>query len=64
MASDSEAQDKKLESMESATISVRDVSESETVGWDRDATQRLLRKLDWSIIPIVSIIYLCVSRLE
>lgn len=36
------------------------VSVVETVGWDAKATKRLLRKLDWNIIPIMSLIYLSV----
>jgi hypothetical protein len=33
----------------------------ETQGFDESATKRLLRKLDWHIIPFMSLIYLCVS---
>jgi hypothetical protein len=30
----------------------------ETQGFDETATKRLLRKLDWNIIPFMSLIYL------
>jgi hypothetical protein len=32
----------------------------ETQGFDDSATKKLLRKLDWHIIPFMSLIYLCV----
>jgi hypothetical protein len=30
----------------------------EAQGWDASATKRLLRRLDWHILPIMSLIYL------
>lgn len=34
----------------------------ETQGFDESATKKLLRKLDWHIIPFMSLIYLCVFQ--
>jgi hypothetical protein len=34
----------------------------ETQGFDEPATKKLLRKLDWHIIPFMSLIYLCVFQ--
>jgi hypothetical protein len=34
------------------------VGEVETQGFDAAATKKLLRKLDWHIIPFMSLIYL------
>lgn len=31
---------------------------TEAAGYDRSATKKLLRKLDWHIIPFMSLIYL------
>jgi hypothetical protein len=36
----------------------------ETQGFDASATKKLLRKLDWHIIPFMSLIYLYVSNLS
>lgn len=44
----------------SATASVVEISEA--VGYDRSATIKLLRKLDWHIIPFMSLIYLLVPH--
>ena len=41
----------------SAAASV-DLVDQEAQGWDEQATRRLLRRLDWHIIPIMSLIYL------
>lgn len=66
MNSGSEIQEKKVEPVESSpSDSDRDVAEvesSEPAGWDKKATAKLLRKLDWNIIPIMSIIYLSASN--
>jgi hypothetical protein len=35
-----------------------DVDYAEAQGWDEHATKRLLRRLDWHIIPFMSLIYL------
>lgn len=40
----------------SAAASVIEINEA--VGYDHSATKRLLRKLDWHIIPFMSLIYL------
>lgn len=48
-------------------ISTPDLStgEVESQGFDQAATKKLLRKLDWHIIPFMSLIYLLsVIRLE
>lgn len=41
-----------------STVSEQAVSDAESVGWDRKATRRLLWKMDWNIIPFMSLIYL------
>lgn len=62
MKSRSEQHDENVEVVESsASASIRDAAESETAGWDQKSTARLLRKLDWNIIPFMSLIYLCAS---
>ena len=33
-------------------------SDTEIQGWDAHNTKRLLRKMDWHIIPFMSLIYL------
>lgn len=43
---------------ESPAASVVEINEA--VGYDRSATKKLLRKLDWHIIPFMSLIYLSV----
>lgn len=40
----------------SAAASVIEINEA--VGYDHSATKKLLRKLDWHIIPFMSLIYL------
>lgn len=40
----------------SANASVVEINEA--VAYDRNATKKLLRKLDWHIIPFMSLIYL------
>jgi hypothetical protein len=35
-----------------------DASDAEVQGFDATATKKLLRKLDWHIIPFMSLIYL------
>jgi len=42
----------------SKNTSSLDVVEIEVAGWDEKSTKRLLRKLDWHIIPFMSLIYL------
>lgn len=42
----------------SATASVVEINEA--VAYDRSATKKLLRRLDWHIIPFMSLIYLSV----
>lgn len=42
----------------SATASVVEINEA--VAFDHRATKKLLRKLDWHIIPFMSLIYLLV----
>lgn len=44
----------------SATASVVEINEA--VGFDHSATKKLLRKLDWHIIPFMSLIYLLVLQ--
>lgn len=39
------------------------VTISEAAGYDHKATKKLLRKLDWHIIPFMSLIYLLVPLL-
>ena len=36
-------------------------ADTEIQGFDAVATKKLLRKLDWHLIPFMSLIYLCVS---
>lgn len=38
------------------------MADPETQGWDKAATKRLLRKLDWHLIPFMSLIYLFVAN--
>lgn len=45
----------------SANASVVEITASEAAGYDRSATKKLLRRLDWHIIPFMSLIYLSVS---
>lgn len=47
---------------ESTKMSVVDITE--TAGYDHRATKKLLRKLDWHIIPFMSLIYLLVLKLH
>lgn len=44
---------------ETTKTSVIDITETE--GFDRGATKKLLRRLDWHIIPFMSLIYLSVA---
>jgi hypothetical protein len=37
-------------------------SDVETQGFDPQATKKLLRKLDWHLIPFMSLIYLCAPQ--
>jgi hypothetical protein len=39
-------------------VDVLSGSDVETQGFDASATKKLLRKLDWHIIPFMSLIYL------
>lgn len=41
-----------------SNVSVQVLSDAESVGWDRKATRKLLWKMDWNIIPFMSLIYL------
>lgn len=43
---------------ESPTGSMQVASDSESAGWDQKAVRKLLWKLDWNIIPFMSLIYL------
>ncbi|KAB5518090.1 major facilitator superfamily domain-containing protein [Coniochaeta sp. 2T2.1] len=52
-------QEKAVQAEESQEISTAEsVDYAEAQGWDDTATKRLLRRLDWHIIPFVSLIYL------
>lgn len=42
----------------SANASVVEITAAEAAGYDRSATKKLLRRLDWHIIPFMSLIYL------
>lgn len=42
----------------SSTGSMQVGSDVESAGWDRKATRKLLWKMDWNIIPFMSLIYL------
>lgn len=44
--------------VDSSTGSVQVVSDVEASGWDHKATRKLLWKMDWNIIPFMSLIYL------
>lgn len=35
-------------------------ADAEAQGWDQAATKKLLRKMDWHLIPFMSLIYLLV----
>lgn len=41
-----------------------DISEREAQGFDASATKKLVRKLDWHLIPFLSLIYLYVLTLK
>lgn len=41
-----------------AVLDAADHSDVETQGFDQAATKRLLRKMDWHLIPFMSLIYL------
>lgn len=43
---------------DSSAVSVQNVSDAESAGWDRKATRKLLWKMDRNIIPFMSLIYL------
>lgn len=70
MNSGPEMQEKTAEAIESTPsgsdrdVDVAEVESPEPVGWDKKATARLLRKLDWNIIPIMSLIYLSAPGAE
>lgn len=42
----------------SAEVTSMIVTDAEAQGWDEEATKRLLWRLDWHIIPFMSLIYL------
>lgn len=42
----------------SANASVVEITAAEAAGYDLSATKKLLRRLDWHIIPFMSLIYL------
>lgn len=50
-----------VESSSGGSIGEAHVENDATV-WDEKSTARLLRKLDWNIIPFMSLVYLCASR--
>lgn len=52
-----------LEVSQAESVEVPITAAVETQGFDEHATKRLLRKLDWHIIPFMSLIYLCVHFL-
>lgn len=43
---------------DSSAVSVQNVSDAESVGWDHNSTRKLLWKMDRNIIPFMSLIYL------
>lgn len=56
-----------MHTQEKKTIQVEESQETsasesvdyvESQGWDDSATKRLLRRLDWHILPFMSLIYL------
>lgn len=58
-------QDKKAEAVgDSTNVDICGVAEVESADWDRRSTAKLLRKLDWNIIPIMSIIYLYADHIQ
>lgn len=58
----SEAERKPAITGDSSNISVHVVNDAEAAGWDHKATCKLLWKLDWNIIPFMSLIYLYVTQ--
>lgn len=46
----------------STKLTVIDITEA--AGYDHKATRNLLRKLDWHIIPFMSLIYLSVTFIQ
>lgn len=52
--------DEKKAASDPAILAASDIStgDIEPQGWDAQATKKLLRKLDWHIIPFMSLIYL------
>jgi len=36
--------------------------ETGSVGFDAEATKKLLRRLDWHLVPFLALLYLCVPR--
>lgn len=50
--------EKKLENAATLEVGPGSVEVIEAQGFDAPATARLLRKLDWHIIPFMSLIYL------
>jgi hypothetical protein len=54
------SEDKMLEEKKAPNETAVDIlaGDVETQGFDAPATKKLLRKLDWNIIPFMSLIYL------
>lgn len=57
MAQTQELQEKKPQVSE-GSADVSDIEGEQVAAWDPRSTRKLLRKLDWHIIPIMSLIYL------
>jgi len=51
-------EEKRNETVGTSSTPDSSASEVESQGWDPTATKKLLRKLDWHIIPFMSLIYL------
>lgn len=47
-----------LSTEETSAAASINIVDAELLGWDEKATKRLLRRLDWHIIPFMSLIYL------
>lgn len=53
--------EKKPDTADAVEVEPGFVDSIEPQGFDAPATTRLLRKLDWHILPFMSLIYLCVE---
>lgn len=58
MAATQELHEKQAQVNVQVPTEVSVIDPSDAVAWDDKSTRRLLRKLDWHIIPIMSLIYL------